>query len=183
MKKIGELTMKKSIGFMLVFMVVSMMGFASLVSAATVSQIGFVDLQRVVAESVLGKKGNKELKSLKNTKMKAVEKLKHAAEVAAAKVEKAQAKGLETGKLSVLIMEARKKGTALKRLIEDVNEELANRNNMLNVTVMGKANNAMLKIAKEKGLMVIYKNTDNLAYLSPVVDITDAVIKEVNKMK
>jgi len=115
--------------------------------------------------------------------MKAVEKLKHAAEVAAAKVEKAQAKGLETGKLSVLIMEARKKGTALKRLIEDVNEELANRNNMLNVTVMGKANNAMLKIAKEKGLMVIYKNTDNLAYLSPVVDITDAVIKEVNKMK
>jgi len=174
--------MKRTIWGMLVVMVLSA-GMVTLASATEGSQIGFVDLSRVVVESSLGKKGSKVIEAVKVAKMKEVKKLKRAVEAAGAKVDRAKSQGMELSKLSKLIVQARQKGTALKRFIEDVNEDLASRNNTLNVTILGKANDAMLKIAKAKGLVVIYKNTDNLAYLDPAVDITNAVIKLVNKTK
>jgi len=166
---------------MMILMTLAVCGWSTYAVAAKSSEIGFVNLQRVVAESTVGKQVSRKIEQIKTTRLKKIEKLKRDVAALRSRAKKAQARGVSAQKLTTLIVRARKKGIALKRYIEDVNEDINNRNAALNASVLSKAKGAIFKIAKAKGLVVIYKDSDNIAYLDPAVDITDAVIKAVNK--
>ncbi len=166
---------------MMVFIALAVCGWSTHAVAAKSIEIGSVNLQRVVAESLEGKQVSKKIEQIKAARLKKIKKLKRDVAALRTRAKKAQAKGVNARKLSALVVRARKKNIALKRYIEDVNEDLNNRNNALNISVLGKAKDAIFKIAKAKGLVVIYKDSDNIAYLDPAADITDAVIKAVNK--
>ena len=150
--------------------------FATL-QAAT---LGYVDMQRVLEESVLGKKVQEQLR--KDFEPRAQNLGKTEAEIR----ELQESLGRESALMST--EQVKKKETEIKQRIEAyqkaggaLQQELAKVQQEKGREVMGPAQKAVDAVAKQKKLaMVVERNLAGILFLDPGLDITADVIKHMD---
>lgn len=145
-------------------------------------KVGYINLQRLVSESEMGKAASKDIQKLREQKEKIV-----------------SAKLREVNRLRDLInnqgamMTAAEKSNVLEnlqraykeyqRLVADAKEDIVRGDKKLVATILQKADGVLKKVAKKHKYTIIIKDPNAVGYLDPDVDITDKVIKELNKKK
>jgi outer membrane protein len=144
------------------------------------AKVGFINLQRLVNESKMGQSARSEFQKMRQEKERVV----------AAKLQ-------EVNELRDLINQAgdqmspqdkRNKLLALQkankeyqRLVSDVKEDILREDRQLVSIILQKADGVLKKVAQRLNYTIILKDANVIGYLDPSVDITDEVIKELNK--
>ena len=173
----GVNMLKKQIYILMaVVLVLGMAGSAWAVS----SKVGYIDLQRLVKESKLGKAAMSDIERLRTEKQKAIaEKLKL---INTIKIDleskdellKGEKKKDKLEELNSLIRD-------YKRMVDDAKEEIAKEDRELVAQILKKADGLLKKVSKKEKFTMILKDPNAVGYLDPSVDITDQVLKELNK--
>jgi outer membrane protein len=65
--------------------------------------------------------------------------------------------------------------------VADAKEDITREDRQLVSIILEKANDILKKVAKKKKYTIILKDPKTIGYLDPDVDITDLVLKELNK--
>ncbi len=151
-------------------------------TAVAEGKVGYINLQRLVNESNMGKAAKQEILKLRKGKEKAavnklneVNRLKKEIDTKGAKM--APDKKRKT-------IEALKKAyKEYQRLVADAREDITREDRQLVSIILKKADGVLKRVAKRKKYTIILKDPNAVGYLDPKVDITDAVLKELNKKK
>jgi outer membrane protein len=171
--------MKKNIyliaGFTLLLFVMSN-------NALAADKIGFVNTQEVLAKSNAGKKAVADFKALAEKKSAPVKSLGNELQKMKEDLEKQG---------SVMSDSARRdKETAFNKkqrdyqvMVQDVNEELKNKQIELFQKLEPDVQKAISKIAKDEKLAAVFVTAPPLTYYAPENDITSKVIDEFNRIK
>ena len=146
---------------------------------AQASKVGFVNPQRIINESKIGKIAQEDLARLGKEKDRRVRQ-------ALDKVNKLQ-EGLKEDALSVSEQQSRE--TELRttvrdyeQLVQNSNQEIQNEERQLIRFVMRRADSILKGIAKERGFTMILTDPEIIGYVDGSMDITDRVILELNSM-
>lgn len=153
---------------------------AQTVSAADV-KIGVIDLMKVIDMSNMGRKAKEEM-SVKiedaETKIKKVEgKL----------VEMKDEIEREAMLISEDVLEKKEREyqdefLEYQRIVEDYQYEIQKRDSELAELIISKTKEIVDKIGQEEGYTIILEKTDSsILYYNDIIDITDRVIKKLNK--
>ena len=145
------------------------------------NKVGYINLQRLVSESVIGKDAMADIERLRKKKQAVIsEKLKKINDV---KIDletqgdlKDEEKKDRIDELNGLIKE-------YKRLVADAKEEIGKEDRELVADILKKADSVLKKVAKKKKFTMIIKDPNAVGFLDPSVDITDDVLKELDKGK
>ena len=156
--------------------------FISIFTISTYAEnmVGFINLRRLVNESELGKAAQKDLLALKGekeaglkAKLKEIEELKDS--INESKDDPDSDKMLKKNqKLNRMYKE-------YKRLEDDAKEDITIGDRELVAKILKEADAALKKVAKKKKYTIILKDPNAVGYIDPSVDITDDVLKELNK--
>jgi len=149
---------------------------AHLRTGDTLHNVGYVNLQRLVNDSRMGRAARSEIQKIRREK-----------EVLLA------AKLREVNELQELVnstwdkmsprekqekqLELQKVNKAYHRLVSDVKEEIEREDRDLVSIILQKAETALEEVAKRMNYTIILKDASALGYLSPSVDLTDDVIR------
>jgi len=150
------------------------------ISSNAAEKVGYINLQRLVNESDMGKAARSDLQKLRSEKEAVIK-------------DKLQ----EINNLRDLLnkegntmdaAEKRDKEQALnralkeyQRLVEDAREDISNEDKELVAIILQKADPVLKEVAKKQKYTIILKDANAIGYLDPSVDITDDVLKELNK--
>lgn len=66
-------------------------------------------------------------------------------------------------------------------MVADAKEDISREDRELVALILKKADDILKKVAKKKRFSIILKDPNAIGYLDPDVDITDLVLKELNK--
>ncbi|WDP92935.1 MAG: OmpH family outer membrane protein [Desulfobacter sp.] len=167
----------------LVILIISVLG-ASLCSASSLwasgGKVGYINLQRLVKESKMGKAASADIDRLREQKQAQItEKLRKINQIkidleANDELLKDEEKKDRIDSLNSLIKE-------YKRMVADAKEAIKKQDRDLVAEILKKADGALKKVAKKKKYDIILKDPNAIGFLNPDVDITDAVLKELNK--
>ena len=167
------------LGLMVFFLVITV---SSQAAALTLSgtKVGYINLNRLVTESKMGQKATEELNVLRKDKEAELkEKVK---EINAIKLE------LETNVGDLKLQDKQDKAEDLntlvkeyKRMQADAKEEIERQDRDLVAEILKKADGILKSIAKKQGFNIILKDPKVIGYLDPELDITDDVLKALNK--
>ncbi|MBI4843394.1 MAG: OmpH family outer membrane protein [Nitrospirae bacterium] len=149
---------------------------------AYADNVGFINVQKLVSDSKMGKKATAEIQKLKDTENEKLNKIR--AEFEKLKESfKAESQKQDANKeeLKILIDKIQLKEKEFKRLADDSKELLAKKDRELVLDILQKADPLLKEIAKKNGYTIILKDRNEMAYLDPKVDITDEVIKKLDK--
>jgi len=157
-----------------------MIFLAGSVSFAANNKVGFINLQRLVNESEMGKSARDDILKLRREKERAV---------AAQQQQINRLRNeLNTGAASMTAAEKQDKVETLKkiykdyqRMVADAKEDISREDRELVAIILKKADGVLKKIAGKKKFSIILKDPNAIGYLDPDVDITDLVLKELNK--
>jgi len=150
------------------------------VSLAAESKVGFINLQRLVNESELGKAARKEIAALRKQKEADVAKKLGRINMLKAEIGKdaaklsAEAKRNKIDQLQLLYKE-------YQRMVADAKEDIVKEDRELVALILRRADGVLKKVAKKKKFTLILKDPNTIGYLDPEMDITDDVLKELNK--
>lgn len=148
--------------------------------SASAADIGYVDMQRVLEESTIGKKVHDELQKQFEPTAEALGKeeqeirqLQETLARDAPLMSKDQVAKKEE-EFKKRVEEYQKKGGAAQQQLLKVQQEKGRE-------IIGPARKAVQAVGKKKKLsMVVERGTAGVMYLDPGLDITDSVIKEMN---
>ncbi|WP_207259795.1 OmpH family outer membrane protein [Desulfovibrio sp. Huiquan2017] len=148
-------------------------------SLAQVSKVGFVNPQRIINESKIGKIAQEDLAGLGKEKDRRVR-------LALDKVNKLQA-GLKEDALSVSEQQSRETGLRqavrdYEQLVKNSNQEIQDEERSLIRFVMRRADSILKEIARERGFTMILTDPEIIGFVDSNMDITDRVIRELNSM-
>jgi outer membrane protein len=150
------------------------------VTFAANNKVGFINLQRLVNESKMGKSAREDILKLRREKEKAVATQQK-------RITQLRDK-INTGAASMSAEEKQDKVEALKklykdfqRMVADAKEDISREDRELVAIILKKADGVLKKVAKKKKFSIILKDPKAVGYLDPDVDITDLVLKELNK--
>ncbi len=161
---------------------VSMVVLASLAWTSTYAEgkVGFINLQRLVNESKMGQaarsgfqKMRQEKEALVAAKLREVNELRELINKDGDKMSPQE----KRDKLLAL----QKANKEYQRLVSDAKEDILREDRQLVSIILQKADGALKKVAKRLNYTIILKDATAIGYLDPSVDITDEVIKELNK--
>jgi len=145
-------------------------------------KVGYINLQRLVNESKMGKAARKEMQELRKKKEALVaEKLSEINELRKLLSEKRDK--MDPRERRDKLEDLQRKYKDYQRLVEDVKEDIQREDRELVAIILQKADGVLKKVAKKKKYTIILKDPNAVGYLDPKVDITDAVVKELNKKK
>jgi len=68
-----------------------------------------------------------------------------------------------------------------QRMVADAKEDISREDRELVALILKKADDILKKVAKKKRFSIILKDPNAIGYLDPDVDITDLVLKELDK--
>ncbi len=144
------------------------------------NKVGFINLQRLVAESKMGKSAQEDILKLRREKEKTVV-------VQQKKINRLR-KDLNENAAKMSSAEKQDKVEALKklykdyqRMVADAKEDISREDRELVALILKKADGVLKNIAKKKKFSIILKDPNAIGYIDPDVDITDLVLKELNK--
>lgn len=170
--------MKKKYIFVNLFMFFIVSLFS--ISAYAEGMVGYINLRRLVNESEMGKIAKKDLIKLKEEKEAVLRvKLREIEELRSVINKNNDDLDSDEMRKKSLILNRRYK--EYQRLEADAKEDITIGDNELVAKILKEADNALKKVAKKKKYTMIIKDPDAVGYLDPSVDITDEVLKELNK--
>lgn len=143
-------------------------------------KVGYINLRRLVNESTMGKTARVEIQKLRSEKETLLKnKLKEINDLR-------DLINKESDKMDTATRQERTKALnraakEYQRLAEDAKEDLTNEDNELVAIILQKADGVLKEVAKKKKYSIILKDANAIGYLDPSVDITDDVLKELNK--
>ena len=151
-------------------------------SSFAAEKVGYINLQRLVNESKMGKNAKADIQKMRQIKQSVLDK-----------------KLADINKLRDFINKKGNKLTAAdrrakvellqkmykeyQRLVADAKEDITREDRQLVAIILEKANDILKKVAKKKKYGIILKDPNSIGYLNPDVDITDLVLKALNKKK
>jgi outer membrane protein len=151
-------------------------------TAVAEGKVGYINLQRLVNESNMGKAAKQEIVKLRKAKEKAavnklneVNRLKKEVETKGAK--------MALNKKQEVIESLQKAYKEYQRLLADAREDITREDRQLVAIILKKADGVLKAVAKRKKYTIILKDPKAVGYLDPKVDITNAVLKALNKKK
>ena len=143
-------------------------------------KVGFINLQRLVNESKMGKAARDDLLKLRKQKEDAVNKkgedIKKLRDEINARGDKMSVQE-KRDKLDVL----QKAYKEYQRVVDDAREDIAREDKELVALILEKADPILKEVAKKNGFAVILKDPNAVGYLDPANDITTLVLTELNK--
>jgi len=148
-------------------------------ASAHMSKVGFVNPQRIINESKIGRIAQEDLARLGKEKDRRVRD-------SLAVVEKLQEK-LKMDTMSVTEQQAEEEALRdavrrYERLVENSNLEIQGEERRLIQFVMRRADSILRTIAQEMGFTMILTDPEIIGYVANSMDITDRVISELNSM-
>ncbi len=147
------------------------------------SKVGYVDLQRTLNETRIGKKARKKLEKDKKKKQKALDKASKALEKNAAGLNKQRAI-LKPKVLRSREMELQQKYIQLQEKYVKLQQDLAQMEAKLVRDIFAKASPLIEDLAKRDGYtMILEKSESAVLWATPSVDITNEVNKRLDKGK
>lgn len=158
--------------------------FVMLLALSSVSyaqdKVGYINLQRLVNESTMGKAARAEIEKLRSEKETLLKnKLKEINDLR--ELINKEADKMDVATRQERIKALNKANKEYQRLAEDAKEDLTNEDNELVAIILQKADGVLKSVAKSKKYAIILKDANAIGYLDPGVDITDDVLKELNK--
>ena len=160
----------------------SMVVLALLSWAATYAEgkVGFINLQRLVNESKIGQAARTDLQKMRQEKETLVAaKLREVNELRNLINQNGDKMSPQEKRDKVLALQ--KANKEYQRLVSDVKEDILREDRQLVSIILQKADGILKKVAKKLKYTIILKDATAIGYLDPNVDITDEVIKELNK--
>jgi outer membrane protein len=171
--------MQKKLWISMVFCIVMILG-TSFSSQAKDDKVGYINLQRLVNESERGKAAKNDIKKLRDereaelkTKLKELNDLKTQIDKEGDKMDPSD----KRDKVQTL----NRAYKDYQRMVADAREDITNEDKELVSIILKEADGVLKKVAKKKGYAIIIKDPNAVGYLDPSVDITDDVLKELNK--
>lgn len=143
-------------------------------------RVGYIDLHRLVNESKMGQAARQDLQKMrKDREAVLARKLRDINELK----ERIQKEGdkMPLEEKRDKIEELKKLYKAYQRLVADAKEDITTEDRQLVSIILTKANDVVKKVAKQEKYTIILKDPNAIGYLDPEVDITDLVLKELNK--
>lgn len=147
---------------------------------AAEQKVGFINLQRLVNESKMGEAAKKDIEKLRkqreatvNNKLAEVNKLKELLEKSG--------KGMAAKEKKDVTESLQKVYKEYQRLLADAREEITREDRELVAVILEKADAVLKAVAKKQKYTMILKDPNAIGFLDPSVDITDDVVKELNK--
>ena len=151
-------------------------------SSFAAEKVGYINLQRLVNESKMGKDAKADILKMRQTKQAVVDNkladINKLRDFINQKGDKLVA-GDRRDKVELL----QKMYKDYQRLVADAKEDITREDRELVAIILEKANDILKDVAKNKKYGIILKDPNSIGYLDPDVDITDLVLKELNKKK
>jgi outer membrane protein len=145
-------------------------------------KVGYINLQKLVNGSELGKNARLDIQKLQKAKQDAAaEKQRQVKQLEDLLKQKGDSMPADEKRQKLEALQTAYKD--LKRAVEDANEEIKREDRELVAIILKKADGVLKKVAKEQGYTIILKDPNALGYLDPSVDITDLVLKELDKQR
>ncbi len=149
-------------------------------SSYAAEKVGYINLQRLVSESKMGKEAKADIQKMRKTKQAVLNKklsdINKLRDFINQKGDKLPARE-RSDKVELL----QKMYKEYQRLLADAKEDITREDRQLVAIILEKANDILKKVAKKKKYAIILKDPKAIGYLDPAVDITDLVLKELNK--
>jgi len=141
---------------------------------------GYIDLRRLVMQSDEGAKARAGLEELRAQKQEEIQQslmdlTKLRTQILTSEKDMSPEELMEKQEL------LEEKAKAHNRLVDDIKQELARRENDMTAAILKQADQALKAVAKKSGYTIILKDPGVIGYLAPEADITDRVLMEINK--
>jgi len=143
-------------------------------------KVGYINLNRLVRESEMGKKARADLVALRQQKELEVERKGQTLKLLREEINNrgAQMDANEKKEKVELLQKVYKE---YQRLVADAKEDIVREDRELVATILRQADDILKTVAKKKKFSIILKDPNAIGYLDEEVDITDDVLKELNK--
>ena len=151
-------------------------------SFAANSKVGYINLQRLIKESKMGKAAQKEIQKLRQEKQALVAKKQKEINQRKTFLDKYGSK-LPASERQKKQADLQKSIKAYKRLVADAKEDITREDRQLVAIILKKADTVLKKVAKKNKYTIILKDANAIGYMAPEFDITSLVLKELNKKK
>lgn len=155
-----------------------LLGFA-MVAQAQESKVGFVNPQRIINESRIGRIAQQDLARLGKEKDRRVREALEAVERIKQELEK---KTLSVSQEQFKEKELRLKAREYEDMVRQSNLDIQVEERRLIQFVMRRADSILRRIAEERGFTMILTDPEIIGYVAHSMDITDRVILELNSM-
>jgi outer membrane protein len=159
---------------------ISVLFFFTASAYAAAEKVGYVNLRRLVAESKIGKDAQRDIKNLRAKKEAAVAKKLETIKKMRDFLNDSGSK-LPASELRTKTESLQKIYKEYQRMVEDAKEAITREDRQLVAIILKKADKVLKKVAKKKKFAIILKDPNAIGYLDENADITDDVIKELNK--
>lgn len=159
----------------------STLALAAAPSAANGSKVGFIDVSRAIQSTAAGKKAKETLDAEFQKRKGTLDKKKSEIEKSGQELEKKKTVLSEEvfGKKQMELQEEMMK---FQKTVQDNQLEIQKKEKELLEPILEKVKKAIDKVAQDKGFtMVLEKGGQNILYASKDSDLTDDVIKAVEK--
>ncbi len=158
--------------------IVSLSLFFVGIAVAQVSKVGFVNPQRIVSESKIGRIAQEDLARLGKEKDRRVREAMEQVESIRQQL---------NSKLSVAEKEALEQSMRMtvrnyERLVEESNRDIQGEERRLIQFIMRRADSILRAIAQEQGFTMILTDPEIIGFVADSMDITDRVIRELDAM-
>jgi len=161
--------------------IISILFLFLLISASNAkAKVGYIDLQRLVNESKMGQAARQEIQKLRKKKEKIVEEKLNQINILKQFIND-QGDKMGADAKREKIKELQKNYKEYQRMVEDAKEDITREDRELVAFILDKADGVLKKVAKKEKFSIIIKDPDSIGYLDPDVDITDKVLKALDK--
>ena len=148
--------------------------------AAGNTKAGYIDINRLVNESDMGKAASADLKKFRSEKQAELKKKEGQINKLAAVLTDPQNHMDESTRLT-RTRELADLKKEYKRMTDDANEAISWKNDDIVRHILEKAIPIIKHEAEKEGYTMIFKNPDDMIYVGKSVDITDSVIQQLNQ--
>ncbi len=145
-------------------------------------KVGYINLQRLVNESRMGQAARNELQKIRQEKEALVGVELRKVNALRELIDKAGDKMSPQEKREKLLA-LQEVNKAYQRLVADVKEDILREDRELVRIILQKAEGVLKKVAKRLNYAVILKDAAAIGYVDPAVDITDEVIRELDRKR
>jgi outer membrane protein len=143
-------------------------------------KVGYINLQRLVNESTMGKAARADIQKMRKQKEEIVSnKLWQVNNLKSILTEKGAS--MDPVEKRNKIEELRSAYKEYQRLLADAKEDILREDRELVAIILKKADGVLKQVAKKRNYTIILKDPKAIGYLDPSVDITDEVLKGLNK--
>lgn len=156
------------------------LGLGLCATAYGAEKVGYINLQRLVNESAMGKAAKDDIRKMRQEKEAVLRRKLNAFNSLKALINE-EGDDMSPAEKRGKIEELREISKEYQRLLADSREDLVREDRQVVSIILEKADGVLKKVAKKNNFSIIIKDPNAIGYLDPKVDITDAVLKELNK--